>query len=310
MVVCLNADHDWKFPEHRERTTTVPVPPGADRLAVSTGGWRVMSAEIAELAVHLPQLRRFARALTGSQQIGDSYVLAALELAAAAPRSASTKDPSAPLFRALLRVWSPQADQDDAPADPGDTTQAADRNLRAITPRPRAAFLLRAMEGFSPAGVAAALDCTPREARALIDRAAREIAAQMRTDVLIIEDEALISTNLQELVEDLGHRVANVARTHGEAVAAVADQRPGLVLADIHLADDSSGLDAVNEIIAAHAIPVVFITGFPEQALAGARPEQTFLITKPFRTDTVKAVISQALFFDVRAHRSAPPRVN
>ncbi len=88
-------------------------------------------------------------------------------------------------------------------------------------------------------------------------------------------------------------------------MAAVAAHRPGLVLADIHLADGSSGLDAVNEILGDYEVPVVFITAYPERLLTGERPEPTFLITKPFRTDTVKAIISQALFFDRKAHR--PP---
>ena len=78
---------------------------------------------------------------------------------------------------------------------------------------------------------------------------------------------------------------------------ALAD-RPGLVLADIQLADDSSGIDAVKDILAEFSVPVIFITAFPERLLTGERPEPTFLITKPFQRSTVKAAISQALFFD------------
>ena len=47
-------------------------------------------------------------------------------------------------------------------------------------------------------------------------------------------------------------------------------------------------------------MPVIFITAYPERLLTGAKPEPTFLIRKPYRPDEVKAVISQALFFDVR----------
>jgi DNA-directed RNA polymerase specialized sigma24 family protein/FixJ family two-component response regulator len=265
-----------------------------------------MSANTAALAVHLPFMRRFARALTGSQTIGDNYALAALEAALAAdPPLQEGQDVRVWLFRALLKVWlaivSRHADAETAGPDAGG---AADRHLHAVTPLPRAAFLLQSMEGLSVDRVAEVLDCSVAEAQALIDQAGRELAAQITTDVLIIEDELIISMDLQALVEELGHRVTHVARTREEAIAAAADHRPGLVLADIHLADDSSGLDAVNEIIATFEVPVVFITAYPEQVLTGTRPEPTFLITKPFRTETVKAVISQALFFDVRAHRS------
>lgn len=45
-------------------------------------------------------------------------------------------------------------------------------------------------------------------------------------------------------------------------------------------------------------LPVIFITAFPERLLTGERPEPTFLVTKPFNPDMVKALISQALFFN------------
>jgi hypothetical protein len=47
-------------------------------------------------------------------------------------------------------------------------------------------------------------------------------------------------------------------------------------------------------------VPVVFVTAFPQRLLTGTRPEPTFLVTKPFQPQNVKAVISQALFFDIR----------
>jgi CheY-like chemotaxis protein len=157
--------------------------------------------------------------------------------------------------------------------------------------------------------VAAALDRREEEVVGLIDAAGREIASQISTEVLIIEDEPIIAMDLEALVEELGHTVAGISRTHTEAVAAVAAHRPGLVLADIHLADGSSGLDAVNEILASYEVPVIFITAYPERLLTGERPEPTFLITKPFRTETVKAIISQALFFDRKAHRPSASAV-
>jgi len=100
--------------------------------------------------------------------------------------------------------------------------------------------------------------------------------------------------------------VIDVARTRTEAAEAVSRRQPGLVLADIQLADGSSGVDAVNDILSLFEVPVIFITAYPERFLTGQRPEPAFLITKPFRTETVKAVISQALFFDQKSHRTAP----
>src|SRR3546814_16267531 len=75
-------------------------------------------------------------------------------------------------------------------------------------------------------------------------------------------------------------------------------KRPGLVLADIQLADNSSGIDAVKDILGEFSVPVIFITAFPERLLTGERPEPTFLITTPFQRSTVKATIAQAPFFE------------
>jgi two-component SAPR family response regulator len=63
------------------------------------------------------------------------------------------------------------------------------------------------------------------------------------------------------------------------------------------LADGSSGLDAVDDILAIAQVPVIFITAYPERLLTGDRPEPTYLVTKPFQEGTVKTTISQALFF-------------
>ena len=78
-----------------------------------------------------------------------------------------------------------------------------------------------------------------------------------------------------------------------------------MILADIQLADGSSGIDAVNEILVSTPLPVIFITAFPERLLTGDRPEPAFLVTKPFNPDMVKALISQALFFDRQAKAAA-----
>jgi CheY-like chemotaxis protein len=253
---------------------------------------------------HIPYLRRFSRVLTGSQAGGDAYVLATLEAIVAEPAGfAAAGVGRAALYRFFLKIWrsmpiNDHVDQIELSAD----AAAARRNLEAITLRPRIAFLLSALEGFETAEVAATLECTVEEAKALIDAAGEEIADQIRTDVLIIEDEPWIAVSLKTLVEELGHRVVAVARTHREAVKAAKRTRPGLLLIDIVLADGSSGLEAVDEILQDYSVPVVVVTDYPERFLTGTPPEPAFLITKPFSVDTLKAVISQALFFDRKAY--------
>jgi CheY-like chemotaxis protein len=261
------------------------------------------------ISAHIPYLRRFSRALTGDQAGGDAYVLATLE-AIVADSSAfeTTGDVRTTLYSMFLKVWgSVSLNQHVDQLEFSKDEEGARRSLDAISLRPRIAFLLSSLEGFETDEVARTLGCTPAEATQLIDAAGKEIANQIRTDVLIIEDEPFIALDLQTLVEELGHKVVNVARTHREAVEAVKNVRPGLILADIQLADGSSGLEAVNQILASFSVPVIFITAYPERFLTGTPPEPAFLITKPFGVDSLKAVISQALFFDRKSHRKDQP---
>ncbi|SER16127.1 CheY chemotaxis protein or a CheY-like REC (receiver) domain [Faunimonas pinastri] len=257
---------------------------------------------VANTAPHLPYLRRFARALTGGQKSGDNYVIAVLEALVADPESFNAdNDPRVELFKAFCRYWNSIEVNLASDNYSGEELDNATRRLEAITPLPRQAFLLMAVEDFSKQEIAYILGKSEPEVTELVDQAGREIAQQVATDVLIIEDEPLIAMDIESLVKSLGHNVSGMARTHSEAIQAVEQHRPGLVLADIQLADGSSGLDAVNEMLQSFSVPVVFITAYPERLLTGERPEPAFLITKPFQPETVKAVISQALFFEKRA---------
>lgn len=260
-----------------------------------------------QIAMDLPFLRRFARSVTGSQEAGDACVTSTLQ-AILDDRIPLRKDlpPRVALYQAFLRALR-AVELAPTSVDAGHPgLNAMTRNLAPLAPEPRLAFLLVAVEEFTPTQAAAILDTTEAEVLASIDQAGRDIASQMATDVVIIEDEPLIALDLERLVTELGHRVVKIARTERQAVDATLQTRPGLVLADIHLADGSSGLDAVNEILRTFSVPVIFVTAYPQRLLTGTRPEPTFLIAKPFHQDTVKAVISQALFFDIRGRPPGP----
>ena len=255
------------------------------------------------IAPHLPYLRRYGRALTGSQESGDRYVQAALEMLVADPDSFPRDvTPRVAVFKVFLKVWNSidiNKLGETVPGEPAGNT--AESKISRITPLPRQAFLLVHVEDFAEDDAAAALGITPDELRAALDAADREIAEQVATDVLIIEDEPLIAMDIEDIVTSLGHRCMGVARTKDEATSVVGDKFPGLVLADIQLADGSSGIDAVNDLLKRFEAPVIFITAYPERLLTGDRPEPTFLLTKPFQPATLKAVISQALFFEQNA---------
>ena len=247
---------------------------------------------------HAPYLRRYARALTGSQAKGDALVQAAMEGLLSGGIVLQEQLPVRPaLYAALHDAWRRSADGAGLGASSG-----ADLHLQGLNDQERATLLLTTMEGFNPSETADILDCRPEEVDSLLASAETALRQQLAARVLIIEDEPIIALDLTRLARELGHDVVGVAATRSEAVALAQQTRPGLVLADVRLADGSSGMDAAADILRSFDLPVIFITAFPEHLLTGDRPEPAFLITKPFREDTVKVLIGQALFF----HRATP----
>ncbi len=253
-----------------------------------------------KLAPHLPFLRRYARALTGAQAAGDAYVRAALQALVAEPAIfPAGADARVGLYTVFHRIWN-SAQPDRASPDAGLelVDEIADRRLRPLTPLARQMLLLTTMEGFCAEDAARIADVSVAEVDRLAAEAIGVIDAQTRARVLVIEDEPIIAMDIESIVEAQGHDVVAIAATRDAAVADARRHQPNLILADIQLADDSSGIDAVADIQADNDVPVIFITAFPERLLTGEGHEPTFLVTKPFKESTLKATISQALFFN------------
>jgi CheY-like chemotaxis protein len=249
-----------------------------------------------QLARNLPFLRRYARAATGSQSTGDALVRATLE-AALEDQDTLEQISSSPtgLFRAFSAMWSSVDPQADTPT--AALTQLTDSQLARLPSFARQALLLNQLEEFSLIETAQILNVTEDEAGELVNEALDDISREAPARVLIIEDEPLIASHLEDIVRQGGHEIVANATTASEARAAFELHHPTLVLSDVQLADGSSGIDAVDEIQRHGPVPVIFITGFPQKFLTGGGHEPAFLITKPFREDTVKTTISQALFF-------------
>jgi len=251
----------------------------------------------ATVARHLPYLRRYARALTGNQTSGDGYAVAVLESIIADPGLlVAHSDPRVSLFAVFHSIWStsgaPVVEADDQ------ISGAAQAHMAGLTLNSREALLLNTVEGFDLAEVAAIMDIDAAEAKTLVDAAVQEMERSVRGSVLVIEDEAIIAMDIVAIVEGMGHQVTSNARTRTEAVEMATAEQPDLILADIQLADNSSGIEAVNDILAQFgAIPVIFITAFPERLLTGERPEPAFLINKPYTEEQVRSAVSQAMFF-------------
>jgi CheY-like chemotaxis protein len=248
------------------------------------------------MASSLPYLRRYARAVTGSQSMGDNLVRMTLN-AALEDESLleSISQDRAGLYRAFTIVWT-SVDPDAGREGVSPAAETASQLGRVSTLR-RQALLLSQLEDFTIPETARILGVSGDEAEALVKEAFGDLARDSVADVLIIEDEPLISSHLSDIVESAGHRIVATAATAAQAREAYALHRPTLVLSDIQLADGSSGIDAVEDILRIGPVPVIFITAFPEKLLTGEGLEPTLLISKPFREETVLTTISQALFF-------------
>lgn len=248
---------------------------------------------------NLPYLRRYARALTGSQDAGDRYAVATLEALIASPDDVEVDSVKVDLFRAFHKIWSTSGGRlTEAEEGVGTREKNARDKLATLAPNTREALLMHAVEGLTHQEIGTVMGISPAEAEALVSRAFEDMGQAIAGEVLIIEDEAIIAMDLEGIVGSMGHNVTGVARTEAGAIRLGGKTVPDLILADIQLADGSSGIDAVNKLLAEHGDrPVIFITAFPERLLTGDRPEPAFLISKPYSEQQVRAAVSQAMFF-------------
>ena len=256
------------------------------------------AADLAQsIGRELPYLRRYARALTGSQTAGDNYAAATLEAILSDRELMDAEDTRIGLFRTFHAIWQ-SSGQPVASENQSTREAAAQAHLRGLTANSREALLLRTIEELRYDQIAAVMQCPQSEAEQLVQIALDEMSQAVTGKVMIIEDETIIAMDLKGIVQAMGHEVTGVARTHSAAIELAGERRPDLILADIQLADGSSGVDAVNELLASLGdLPVIFITAFPERLLTGERPEPAFLISKPYSEEQVRSAVSQAMFF-------------
>ncbi len=254
---------------------------------------------------NLPYLRRYGRALTGNQTSGDRFAAATLEVILEDMNVvADAADPRAALFHAFHVVWKSAGAPVGEPDGP--LGVHAQDHMARLTANSREALLLHVIEGFTVEQIAEIIQVSGDDVTRLVGVAIKEMEASVAGAVLVIEDEAIIAMDIVDIVRGLGHRVTGTAPTHADAVALAHSDRPDLILADIQLADKSSGIAAVNEILMDFPkTPVIFITAFPERMLSGERPEPAFVITKPFTEDQLRSAVGQAMFFASTATLSA-----
>jgi CheY-like chemotaxis protein len=241
----------------------------------------------------LPFLRRYARAVTGSQERGDEWVRLCAEEAEARGAPAAgfpeTKLGVFALFHHLQRPF----DEGKASAESIPT-----RLKESLTEMPllqRQVLLLTVLEGFTVSDAAYVLGIGEDDADSALKKARIELQRVASVRVLVIEDEAVLALDVADIVRNAGHEVVGIAATERAALELAEKHRPHLILADIQLRGADSGISAVRKILQKMQVPVIFVTGFPERLLTGVQLEPAFVISKPFDPDLLRAAIAQAL---------------
>ena len=236
-----------------------------------TNSWRD------DLIRALPYARRYARALTGSQPRGDLLVADSLRDTLAAPER---DGPKQSLYRRITDRHDRMTD-----ADPPEGLTRTQRQL----------LLLTTLEEMTVQQAALIVDLPETAASDTLAHARDHLRASAAADVLIIEDEPIIAMDIEELVQNCGHRVVGVATSEADAIRMAESTRPGLILADINLGQGGDGAQAISQIMRHHRAPVIFVTAYPERLLTGEAFEPAFVITKPFEPLTLAIATYQAV---------------
>jgi DNA-directed RNA polymerase specialized sigma24 family protein/CheY-like chemotaxis protein len=245
-----------------------------------------------ELMVHLPFLRRFARALTGSMDQGDDLVASALEAVLAPPAGTESARDRKALYGQLVRLFDAQGGVPEAAA----TQHPLERALGALPERQRRLYLLVNVEELSAQDAAAILGITAPAARELLAEAQEGLREALIADILIVEDDAIIAFDLAETVRGMGHHVCGTAATMDAALATARSHQPTLALMDLRLAHGDSGIVTAQALRQRSALPIIFVTAFGDELARRGLEHLGPVIQKPFTREQIERAITQAVF--------------
>ena len=195
-----------------------------------------------ELMSHLPYLRRYARALTGSAARGDALVTRALEQFLDGDDGT---DSGTPLRLALYTRLNELADEAGGP--PEHASHPVEVALSTLAEADRRLYLLVNLEDVSLADAADTLRLAPEAAVERLNHSREVVRAHLTAVILIVEDDAIIAFDLAETVRGMGHIVCGNATTMDEALALAAEHTPTLALMDIRLAEGDNGVEVARE---------------------------------------------------------------
>lgn len=123
--------------------------------------------------------------------------------------------------------------------------------------------------------------------------------------ILIVEDEFLVASNLEAVLDDLGYRTVGIAPDMSTAMALVVDDAPDLALVDVNLRDGRTG-PTIAKALRERGVDVMFVTANPR--MVEDAPEGAIgVLTKPYDDETIGAAVSYALYARRGLPRMPPP---
>jgi len=120
----------------------------------------------------------------------------------------------------------------------------------------------------------------------------------LKNHILIVEDEAIVASDIQYSLQKLGFFVTGVAASGELALSMIKSSQPDLILMDIMLQGKLSGLDTAELIMKTYSIPIIFLTAYVDEVtLSRAKKCQPFgYIIKPFKEIQLQTAIEMALY--------------
>jgi CheY-like chemotaxis protein len=117
-------------------------------------------------------------------------------------------------------------------------------------------------------------------------------------NIMIVDDEVVVLTQLEECMELLGHKIVGEATSGEEAVTVAHNSNPDLILMDIKMPGKFDGIDAAEKIKAEKDIPLIFLTAYSEKEfIERAKKVGPFgYLIKPFQREEIKATVEIALY--------------
>ncbi|MBO6783992.1 MAG: response regulator [Alphaproteobacteria bacterium] len=233
------------------------------------------------------QMRQFARLVLGEQVFGDE-----IERAASAMSAADEKNDRAGALREMIVRWRDVAHD-------GSAKPFSDAAVLAGTGAPpddaQSVLLLNDVMGFSTDEICRILDCAESDVPGLLQEGRKKYASRASGNLVIVEDDPLIASDLEQIAEELGIEVQAVETKAEPAIEKILECRPDVVLLDFSLEGDKTGADVFNAIRERHDCAVIFVTAFPGEALTGADMEPDLVIGKPYTDHAIRAAIAHAL---------------